>query len=326
MNTRPRSSLAVLVLAAVALAAAPGRAPAGERAHPKGGFVTVLGKKIWWESDGKGEPLLLIPGGGGGSHDYYHPYFSALAASFRVVYYDGFGRGKSDRAKSPDEYSFDRDIEEVEALRKALGLGRIHVLGHSYGGLVAQAYALKYPDSIRSLILSNTFVSGEDYQASNVQYNKQVEFFLPEVWARVAQLRSHGYTASSPPMQEAYLGKIATMLELFYFYDPANAARIVFDEQSFNAEEYYAITGPDADFELGPQIRRLSFGEGLSKLRAPILVLIGRSDGVVFPKLALNIARSAPRAEVVIFEKSGHFPFIEETDKMMATIGAFLRK
>jgi proline iminopeptidase len=305
------------IISSIAGAAAP-------LTHPRGSFVTVLGKKIWWEAEGRGEPVLLIPGGGGGSHDYYHPYFSGLAASFRVVYYDGFGRGKSDRAKSPDEYSFARDVEEVEALRKALGLGRIHVLGHSYGGLVAQAYALKYPDSIRRLILSNTFVSGADYQASNVQYNKQVEFFLPEVWARVAELRSHGYVASSPPMQEAYLGKIATMLELFYFYEPANAAKIVFDEHSFNAEEYYAITGKDADFELGPEVRRLSFGEGLSKLPAPILLLVGRADGVVFPKLALNIARHATRAEVVVFEKSGHFPFIEETEKTMAAITTFL--
>ena len=323
MKNRTRSILRLLMLT---LAVAAGYAPAAELAHPRGGFVTVMGAKIWWEAEGKGEPLLLIPGGGGGSHDYYHPYFSGLASSFRVIYYDGFGRGKSDRAKSPDQYSFARDVEEVEALRKALKLGQIHVLGHSYGGLVAQAYALKYPDSIRRLILSNTFVSGADYQASNVQYNKQVEYFLPEVWARVAQLRSHGYVASSPPMQEAYLGKIATMLELFYFYDPVNAAKIVFDDQSFNAEEYYAITGPDADFELGPEIRRLSFGDGLSKLKAPILVLIGRSDGVVFPKLALNIARSAPRAEVVVFEKSGHFPFIEETDRTMSVITTFLRK
>jgi proline iminopeptidase len=127
-------------------------------------------------------------------------------------------------------------------------------------------------------------------------------------------------------MQEAYLGKIAKMLELFYFYEPANAEKIVFDEHSFNAEEYYAITGQDADFELGPEIRGLRFGDGLSKLAAPILLLVGRADGVVFPKLALNIARQAPRAEVVVFEKSGHFPFIEETDRMMAAIRAFLGK
>ena len=114
------------------------------------------------------------------------------------------------------------------------------------------------------------------------------------------------------------------MLELFYFYDPENSARIVFDEQNFNAEEYYAITGKDADFELGPEMRRLNFAGGLARLRVPVLVIVGRADGVVLPRLALNVSRHAPRTETVIMEKSGHFPFIEETDRTMSAIEAFL--
>jgi proline iminopeptidase len=313
---------------AVALALAVGTTHAEEArpGHPPGDFVGVMGRKVWYESEGSGQPLLLIPGGGGGSHDYYHPYFSALARSCRVIYYDGFGRGKSDRAKSPDEYSLARDVEEVEALRKALGLGRINLLGHSYGGLVAQAYSVKYPGSVRRLILANTFVSGADYQESNDHYNEEVRQFLPEVWSQVERLRAKGQVSSSPEMQEAYLGQISTMLEMFYFYDPANASKIVFDEHTFNAEQYYAITGKDADFVLGEEIRRLDFGEGLSRLDVPVLILVGRADGVVLPRLALRIARYPRRAETVIMEKSGHFPFIEETSKTVEVIEAFLRK
>ena len=74
--------------------------------HPHGDYVKVNGAKIWYESEGSGEPLLLIAGGPGFSHSYFHPYFSTLANSFRVIYFDAFGRGKSDRAKNPVEYTF----------------------------------------------------------------------------------------------------------------------------------------------------------------------------------------------------------------------------
>jgi proline iminopeptidase len=322
---KTRLLTAILALS-FALVPAVGAAQAADLKHPPGKFVTVMGKKIWYEIEGQGEPLLLIPGGGGGSHDYYHPYFSALSRSFRVVYYDGFGRGNSDRAKVPSEYSLARDVEEVEELRKALGLEKIHVLGHSYGGFVAQGYAVKYPGSVRKLVLANTFVSGADYQESNDHINGEIRFHLPEIWSKVEKLRARGSVSSSPEMQEAYFAHIATMQELFYFYDPANASKIVFNEHTFNTEEYYAITGPDSDFQLGGEMLRMSFGEGLASFPRPILILIGRADGIVPPRLALKIARHARQGETVIMEKSGHFPFIEETSKTMEVIEAFLRK
>src|SRR5271167_3173067 len=94
--------------------------------HPHGEYLNILGKKIWYESAGTGQPLLLIAGAGG-SHDYFHPYFDQLSHSFRVIYYDGFGRGNSEHAKSPSEYSFQHDLDEIEGLRQALHLGKIMV-------------------------------------------------------------------------------------------------------------------------------------------------------------------------------------------------------
>ena len=153
-----RWRMLLICLAAVSLHAQPSQRTI---THPPGKFVVVNGAKLWCESEGKGEALLLSAGGPGASHSYFHPYFSALADSFRLIYFDAFGRGKSDRAQSPKEYTFDRDVKDIEGLRTVMGLGRIILLGHSYGGMVAQAYALKYPSSIRKLILSNTLYSAE---------------------------------------------------------------------------------------------------------------------------------------------------------------------
>jgi len=88
---------------------------------------------------------------------YLTPWFDELAKHCKLIYYDPFGAGKSDMAKSPADYSFNRDVMDLEGLRKALGIEKWSVIGYSYGGMVAQAYALKYPASVAKLILSNTF-------------------------------------------------------------------------------------------------------------------------------------------------------------------------
>jgi proline iminopeptidase len=167
-----------------------------------GSYVVVNGAKLWYEIEGKGEPLLLIAGGPGMSHSYFQPYFSALADSYRVIYFDAFGRGKSDRAKSPDEYTFQRDVEDIEGIRKALNLEKINVLGHSYGGMVAQAYTLKYPDSVKKLILANTFFSAEMWQAANDNCNYEIRNQCPELWGKIQELRAQGLHSSAKEHQE----------------------------------------------------------------------------------------------------------------------------
>ena len=82
---------------------------------------------------GKGDPLFLIPRGPGGSH-FGLRSFDPLSTTNTLVYFDGFGRGKSDVAKEVKEYSLQRDIDDLEALRKAMGYSTINILGHSYGG------------------------------------------------------------------------------------------------------------------------------------------------------------------------------------------------
>jgi len=171
--------------------------------HPSGDFVQVNGKKIWYESEGKGEPLLLIAGGPGFSHAYFHPFFSALASSNHIIYFDAYGTGKSERAKSAKEYSLSQDVEDVESLRKALRLEKINVLGHSYGGFVAQLYATKYPKSIKRLVLANTFPSGDTFQSLQEGFNDDVRNQLPEIWAKVQQVRAKGFLSSSKEHQEA---------------------------------------------------------------------------------------------------------------------------
>ncbi len=288
--------------------------------HPPGAYASVDGRKLWYESEGRGDPILLIAGGPGDSHAVFHPFFSRLADRNRVIYYDAFGVGRSDRAKSPSEYHFARDVDDVEGLRKALGLGSLTILGHSYGGMVAQAYALKYPQSVKRLILIDTFDSGAMWQSNNDNCNREIRNQYPDVWERLQALRSKGVVSSAPEHQDLYYG---IPLGLFYFYDAAKAALL--PKEPGNVEVYYAIAGADADFQVGGDIALLDFRPKLGSLRMPVLVIAGRYDRVSMPRDAAEFKTLIPGAQLVVFEKSGHFPYIEEPDDTLETMREFLK-
>jgi proline iminopeptidase len=99
--------------------------------YTDGKYVTVNGAKLWVVLVGKGDPIIIIPGGPGGAHLGYRS-FDSLAKDNEIIYFDAFGRGKSDTAKDLKEYSLARDIEDIEGLRIALHFDKLNVLGHSY--------------------------------------------------------------------------------------------------------------------------------------------------------------------------------------------------
>lgn len=296
--------------------------PATPLNHPPGRFITVGGKKLWYESEGRGEPLMLVAGGPGFSHAYFHPFLSALADARRVIYFDAFGTGKSERAGSAREYSLAGAVEDLEGLRRALGLGKVNVLGHSYGGFVAQLYAVKYPDSVSRLILANTFPSGDSLQGLQDSFNRQVRDHLPEVWEKVMRLRERGLRSASKEHQEAYSVPPA----FSFFYNPDNARHLPREPDIYNPALWYAMGGGDADFVVRGEISRFDVRARLKDLRMPVLVLAGRYDRMIPPGLTIRYKKLAPRATFVMFERSGHFPFIEEPEGFLAAVRGFLSR
>lgn len=234
----------------------------------------------------------------------------------------------SERAKSPSEYTFEHDLDEIEALRQTLHLGKIIVYGHSYGGFVAQGYALKYPESVSKLVVSNIFTCSEDFQASDDHINDEIQQFFPELWQQIAALRARGLLSSSPEMQKAESAFFLPTLELFYLYNPRYAKVVValFNDHNFSAEQWNAVAGLDADFKVGGDLVKLDFRSQLSSIRVPFLVVAGRRDGVVLPRLSTQFKKYAPQAKFVIFEHSGDYPFIEENPLFIETLKDFLKK
>ncbi len=290
--------------------------------YTDGKYLEVNGAKLYVVLVGHGDPLIIIPGGPGGTHPGYR-VFDTLAKNNEIIYYDAFGRGKSDTAKDVKEYTLARDIEDVEGLRKALHFEKLNVLGHSYGGLVAQGYALKYPEHVSHLILANTFHSYLMWQANDDNSNHEIKTNYPEVWDSLMIIREAGAVSSDPEHQRLY-GKVP--YGFLYAYNPDNflsRGRKPYPN-SFNSKLYYQMVGRDGDFILGSDIGAFDCRKELKNLKMPVLIYGGRYDRVAIPAMMVKFKEYCPQAKFVMFERSGHNPQIEQPAELFPLIENFL--
>ncbi|HKN22189.1 MAG TPA: alpha/beta fold hydrolase, partial [Terracidiphilus sp.] len=176
MVTMKRVSATCLAFCALILCAAPvsgqytatraTASPAASAVYPlQDGFVDAHGVLIYYVEFGKGPPLVVLHGGPGADHTYFLPWLLPLARTHRLIFIDERGSGRSERLQDPSQYTVEGDVEDIEAVRVALGLGKISLLGHSCGGVLAEAYALKYQEHLSHLILNSTFASTREMNA-----------------------------------------------------------------------------------------------------------------------------------------------------------------
>jgi proline iminopeptidase len=292
--------------------------------YTDGKYITVNGAKLYVVLVGKGDPMIIIPGGPGGAHPGYR-VFDSLAKDNQLIYFDAFGRGKSDTARNVEEYSLARDIEDVEGLRVALHLDKLNVLGHSYGGVVAQGYALKYPMHVSHLILANTFHSFIMWQKNDDNSNHEIQTNYPEVWDSLMIIREKGAVSSDAAHQKLY-GKVP--YGFLYAYNPENFLKRGAKPypNSFNSKLYYQMVGKDGDFIVGSDIGNFDFRKELKNLKMPVLIYGGRYDRVAVPSMMVKYKEYCPQAKFIMFEKSGHNPQVEEPEKLFPLIENFLRQ
>src|SRR2546427_3059125 len=132
----------------------------GERRNmdPVEGYIKILGFKLFYRTYGTPTrgTVLCLHGGPGMTHDYLLSLEDLAQFGYRVVFIDQLGCGKSERPRGTDLYTIAHNVEEVEAVRKALRLGKVHLMGSSYGGALAIATALKYQRNLRSLVITGS--------------------------------------------------------------------------------------------------------------------------------------------------------------------------
>lgn len=292
-----------------------------------GKYYTVNGAKLYAVTVGKGAPMFVIPGGPGGAHPAYRIMDSlTVGNNIQLIYLDAFGRGKSDTAKDVREYTIARDIEDIEGLRKAMNLDKISLYGHSYGSVVAQGYAIKYPQHTSHLVIANGFHSYLMWQANDDNSNHEIKTNYPEVWDTLMKVRVQGAISSDAVHQDIY-GRVP--YGFLYAYNPEKFRGGGGNKpypNPFNAKLYYQMVGKDGDFIVGNEIGNFDYRKDLKKLTMPVLVLAGRYDRVAVPYMQVQYKEYCPQAQFIMFERSGHNPQVEEREKLFRILVEFLKK
>lgn len=284
--------------------------------------VKVNGYTINVETLGNGDPIFFFAGGPGNSHDYMQGNFGHYYKNHQVVFIDMLGCGLSDDAKDKSEYSVQNDAYTVEQVRKTLGFEKIALVGHSYGTVVAQAYATSYPKHVSKMVLINGFHSGEMWQANCDSYNALQKKHFPEVWEKIDSMRNLGYISSDPEFSKLYGSLPAKHI---YYHNLKLKQPVPKKEfRAWNLAVYYAIIGRDADFFVSGSMINTDFRRKLKKLHFPTLIIAGRYDGVSTPEYAVQYKKFMPQARFVMFEESAHNPYLEEPEKFYKLLDDFL--
>jgi proline iminopeptidase len=291
--------------------------------HGHGDRVDTAHGRIYFEVEGEGPAVVVAGGGPGVGHSHFHPWFSALADRFRVVYFDYLGTGRSDRLDG-GRYSIELYVEGLEAVRAAVGAERWSPIGVSFGGMPALGYALDHPDRVERLVLSNAQVSAATWQAGNIDnVNAALRSQFPERWEQVLELRRRG-VASTDEDYGALYDEVVADLE---WVDPEHHPRLRHDEfNGMRTDVYTAIVGDDPEWEVTGAMAGFDPLPRLGELRAPALLVTGRWDRMATPALARSVLAALPPGigRLETFERSAHRPWVEEPDAYFELLGEFL--
>ena len=301
-------------------------------AHGEGEFATTEdGVKVYYETIGTGDAILMIAGGPGGSSARFRYTHTLLESCGKLVFVDNRGRGRSpDVGDRPNPYSLENDLKDVEAVRKAIGAENIIIYGHSYGSMVALAYAARYPQHTRALITSAGIHGARVWQERNIDVVKRhLELHYPSRWARIKELHEAGHTTG-----QGELATLFTGLSELYQYDPQSDQRLhaQFEDYRdpkavrFNPQVYRAMLGDDPEWTVGGTLEGVELLAELANYKGPALIIGGRFDRICPPLNQQEIAEALVAARLVIFERSGHTPFNEEPLRFLKVVSDFIRE
>lgn len=291
------------------------------------GFVDANGVMIYYVSLGRGKPLLIVHGGPGASHEYFLPYLLPLARHNRLIFIDERGSGSSQKLDDPSGYTIENMVEDVEAVRTALGLGKISLLGHSYGGALAQAYALKYQKNLTHLILASTWSSTK---ALNELFVRMKQNMPAELRDRINKMEAeglfgHGLDYQKNRYTNDYM--VAAWGEGYFpylyqnrpdaNYDPVAAGNMSWDL-------YREMWGSHGEYVVDGNLKSVEYTERLAGIQVPTLILAGDHDECD-PSLSEVMHAKIGGSQIVILPKAGHMTFVDDNALFLSAVDGFLK-
>jgi len=304
----------------------PRRAPVAD--YPiQEGYMDSGGVLIYYTTIGRGAPIVIVHGGPGGSHDYFLPYLLPLARQNRLIFIDERGSGRSQKLDDPAGYTVDNMVEDVEAVRQGLVLGKITLLGHSYGGVLAQAYALKYQNNLSHLILCSTFASTTEMNqvlarikaAAPADVREQIEREEKAgLYGRGKDYEKNRYT--NDYMIAAWGGGYFPYLYQNHpdaNYDPTQVTGLPWDL-------YREMWGSNGEFVIDGNLKSVEYVERLHTIHVPTLIVAGDHDECD-PALSREMHEKIADSQIVILPKSGHMTFVDQQGMFNDSVNTFVR-
>lgn len=281
------------------------------------GYVNVLGFDLFYRQFGEPESgeILGLHGGPGATHDYLLPLTDLAEQGYRVTLYDQLGCGRSQVPKDISLFVPEHYVEEVEGFRKAMTLGRPHIVGSSWGGMLAIAYALKYQRNMKTM----TTVGGLHSVPLTIREMQRMKRGLSvDVQRTMAKYESRGDYENPEYVKAAmvYYKKHLCRLQEW-------PTEVTYSMEHISKPVYGTMNGPN-EFTIIGNIRYWDVTSQLHRIKVPTLVLGGKYDEVS-PVVARDIHRHVKGSELTIFPHSSHLAFWEERDAFMTRILRFLK-
>ncbi|MBN2031243.1 proline iminopeptidase-family hydrolase [bacterium] len=286
---------------------------------PKGTF------RVWTKRIGNNPRIkvLLLHGGPGGTHEYFQCFDSYFPkAGFEYYYYDQLGSYYSDQPRDSTLWELERFVEEVEQVRKALNLDKenFYLYGHSWGGLLAIEYALKYQDNLKGLIISNMMTSAPEYEKyANEVLAKQMD---PNVLAEIRTIEANN-DFDNPKYME--------LLQKHYYSEHFN--RLPSEKKSeyetrplnhLNFDVYTLMQGP-SEFGIGGKLADWDRTADLHKIKVPTLTIGARYD-TMDPEHMEWMSKQIPQGKFLYCPTGSHLTFLDDQETYFEGLIKFIRE
>lgn len=277
-------------------------------------YYDANGIKLFVKIIGEGTPLVILHGGPGLDHTYLLPQFEQLAKDYKLIFYDQRGSGKSGGEVDSISLTLENFVKDLEGLRKAIGLEKINLLGHSWGGLLAMHYVLKYPNNIDKIILLSSMGASSEFLTEFVSNRES------------RRSKEDSITISKIMNSEDFMkgdkSTIENLTRLFfrsYFFDQSKEKKLNINFTTQTAKNFIPIFNL-----LSREFTNYDLRNKLNTIKNQTLLIHGDYDPIAV-KYAKEIKALIKNSELVVLKNCGHFPFVEAHEQFINECIKFLR-
>jgi proline iminopeptidase len=283
----------------------------------KEGYVPVLGHRLYYQSFLPQNPkgtVLCLHGGPGVPHEYILSMADLAHSGYRVVFYDQLGVGKSELPKNRRLFIVERYVEELESFREALGLGKIHLWGSSWGGFLGIAYALKYQEHLKSLISAGGVSSTPLTYEGMLRLRSELPADIQAILKRYEDAGDYENPEYLKAMDVLYRRHVCRL--------PQWPPEVNYAFENVSKPVYHTMWGPN-EFTLIGNLMYWDVTRELGRIKVPTLITCGRYDEVV-PQVGEVLRDGIQDSKMIVFEKSSHLTFWEEREEYIRAMREFL--